>query len=89
MAMRTRTAARQVIHSSYPYGEGPNPVSEDDQGVIKILSEVRAGLYESDKESDAGACGEVHRTQAVLRAALIKDIAGGRQADPDMTLSKR
>jgi hypothetical protein len=29
-----------------------------DQGVIKVLTEVRAGLYASDKESDAGGLGK-------------------------------
>ena len=59
-----------------------------DQGVIRVLTEVRAGLYESDKESDAGASGEARRAQAVHRAARIKDIAEGRQADPDMTFEQ-
>jgi hypothetical protein len=59
-----------------------------DQGVIKVLSELRAGLYESDKESDAGASGEARRRQAVHGAARIKDIAEGRQADPDMTFEQ-
>lgn len=59
-----------------------------DQGVIKALSALREGLYESDRESEAGASGEVRRTLAVVRAAAFKDLAEGRQADPDMTFEQ-
>jgi hypothetical protein len=59
-----------------------------DQGVIKVLTEVRGGLYASDKKEVTGESGEVVRVQAVLRAANIKNIAEGRQADPDMTLEQ-
>ena len=60
-----------------------------DQGVIKVLTEVRAGLYASDKREEVtGESGEVPRAQAVLRAANLKNIAEGRQADPDITLEQ-
>jgi len=59
-----------------------------DQGVIKVLTELRGGLYTSDEREDAGESGEARRTQAVVIAADLKNIAEGRQADPDMTLEQ-
>jgi hypothetical protein len=43
-----------------------------DQGVIKVLTSVRAGLYASDKMEVAGESGEARRDQAVRIAANRK-----------------
>jgi hypothetical protein len=80
--------SRQVQKQQEDIAERMSYLPPYDQGVIRVLTEVRAGLYESDKESDAGASGEGRRIQAVLRAATIKDIAEGRQADPDITFEQ-
>ena len=79
---------RQVQRQQKDIAERMSYLPLYDQGVIKVLTEVRAGLYASDEREDAGESGEVQRAQAVVIAANIKNIAEGRQADPDMTFEQ-
>jgi hypothetical protein len=59
-----------------------------EQGVLDRLMELRAGLYESDRQEDRGESGEGHRVRSVILAAKLKDISEGRHADPDMTVEQ-
>jgi hypothetical protein len=59
-----------------------------EQGVLDRLMELRAGLYESDRQEERGESGEGHRVRSVILAAKLKDISEGRHADPDMTVEQ-
>jgi hypothetical protein len=59
-----------------------------EQGVLDRLMELRAGLYESDRQEERGESGEGHRVRSVIQAAKLKDISEGRHADPDMTVEQ-
>ena len=56
--------------------------------ALERLTELRAGLYNSDNFEDQGESGERHRVQAVLIAAGLKDVSEGRLADPEMTIGQ-
>ena len=59
-----------------------------EQGVLNRLMELRAGLYESDRQEERGESGEGHRVRCVILAAKLKDISEGRHGDPDMTVEQ-
>ena len=46
---------------------------EADRRIVSVLSELRAGLYESDKSERRGDPSQWHRDKYVIGAALIKD----------------
>jgi len=47
---------------------------EADQHIVEVLSELRAGLYESDlSEQRRGDPAQLHRAKCVIYASLIKD----------------
>ena len=54
--------------------------------ALERLTELRAGLYNSDNVEEQGESGESHRVQAALIAAGLKDVSEGRLADPEMLL---
>jgi len=56
--------------------------------ALERLTELRAGLYNSDGVEEQGESGERHRVQAVLIAAGLKDVSEGRLADPEMTVGQ-
>ena len=56
--------------------------------ALERLTELRAGLYNSDKVEEQGESGERHRVQAALIAAALKDVSEGRLADPEMTVEQ-
>ena len=56
--------------------------------ALERLTELRAGLYNSDDVEEQGESGERHRVQAVLVAAGLKDVSEGRLADPEMTVEQ-
>ena len=56
--------------------------------ALERLTELRAGLYNSDDVEEQGESGERHRVQAVLIAAGLKDVSEGRLADPEMTVEQ-
>jgi hypothetical protein len=51
--------------------------------ALERLTELRAGLYNSDNVEEQGESGESHRVQAAL-----KDVSEGRLADPEMTVEQ-
>ena len=59
-----------------------------EQGVLNRLMELRAGLYESDRQEERGESGEGHRVRSVILAAKLKDISEGGHGDPDMTVEQ-
>jgi hypothetical protein len=56
--------------------------------ALERLTELRAGLYNSDDVEEQGESGERHRVQAALIAAGLKDVSEGRLADPEMTIGQ-
>ena len=56
--------------------------------ALERLTELRAGLYNSDNVEEQGESGERHRVQAALIAAGLKDVSEGRLADPEMTIGQ-
>ena len=46
---------------------------EADRHTVEVLTELRAGLYESDSSERRGDPSQWHRDECVIRAALIKD----------------
>jgi hypothetical protein len=46
---------------------------EKDQHIVNVLSELRAGLYESDLSERRGEPSQPHRDKCVIVAWLIKD----------------
>ncbi len=61
---------------------------EFDQNIINRLTELRAGLYDSDAVERRGESGESKRTKSVIYAAMFKDRDQHRQIDPSMTLEQ-
>jgi hypothetical protein len=59
-----------------------------DEHVLDRLKLLRAALYQSDRTESRGQSGERHRVESVIRAAMLKDRAEGRQIDPNMTLEQ-
>lgn len=60
----------------------------DDQHAINIVTELRAGLYNSDFVERRGEPGEAYRNKCVITAAAIKDRDKGRRIGLDMTLGQ-
>jgi hypothetical protein len=48
-------------------------LAEADRRIVDVLSELRAGLYESDSSERRGAPSQWHRDKCVIGASLIKD----------------
>jgi hypothetical protein len=48
-------------------------LAEADRHIVDVLSELRAGLYESDLSERRGDPSQWHRDKHVIGAALIKD----------------
>ena len=46
---------------------------EADQHIVNVLTELRAGLYESDKSDRWEGPAQLHRDKCVIYASLIKD----------------
>jgi len=60
----------------------------NERHALERLTELRAGLYNSDGVEEQGESGESHRVQAALIAAGLKDVSEGRLADPEMTVEQ-
>ena len=48
-------------------------LAEADRRIVDVLSELRAGLYESDLSERRGDPSQWHRDKSVIGASLIKD----------------
>ena len=46
---------------------------EADQHIVNVLSELRAGLYESDLLERRGGPAQLHRAKCVIYTSVIKD----------------
>lgn len=58
-------------------------LAEADRRIVSVLSELRAGLYESDKSERRGdPSSQWHRDKYVIGAALIKDPDERGEGDP-------
>jgi hypothetical protein len=55
---------------------------EADQHIVEVLSELRAGLYESDFSERRGDTSGWHRDKGVIAASLIKDLEERSKGDP-------
>jgi hypothetical protein len=55
---------------------------EADRRSVDVLSELRAGLYESDSSERRGGPPQWHRDKCVIYAALIKDPDRRGEGDP-------
>jgi hypothetical protein len=55
---------------------------EADRHTVEVLSELRAGLYESDSSERRGDPSQWHRDECVIRAALVKDRDERGTGDP-------
>jgi hypothetical protein len=56
---------------------------EADRRIVDVLSELRAGLHESDESERRGDPSQWHRDKCVIYAALIKDPdERGGEGDP-------
>jgi hypothetical protein len=55
---------------------------EADQHIVNVLSELRAGLYESDLSERRGEPSQWHRDKCVIDASLIKDRNERGEGDP-------
>jgi hypothetical protein len=53
-----------------------------DRHTLEVLSELRAGLYESDSSEQRGEPSQRHRDRCVIYAALIKDPDERGEGDP-------
>jgi hypothetical protein len=59
--------------------DGMDRLPEADRRIVEVLSELRAGLYESDLSERRGDPSQLHRDKSVIDASLIKDRdEGGR-----------
>ena len=57
-------------------------LAEADRRIVGVLSELRAGLYESDESERRGDPSQWHRDKYVIGASLIKDPDGRGGGDP-------
>lgn len=58
-------------------------LAEADRYIVNVLSELRAGLYESDSSERRGDPSQWHRDKCVIGASLIKDPdERGGEGDP-------
>jgi hypothetical protein len=55
---------------------------EADRRIVDVLSELRAGLYESDSSERRGDPSQWHRDKSVIGAAFIKDPDERGEGDP-------
>ena len=55
---------------------------EADQHIVNVLSELRAGLHESDLSERRGDPSQWHRDKCVIGASLIKDPDERGEGDP-------
>jgi hypothetical protein len=55
---------------------------EADQRILHVLTELREGLYESDKSERRGDAAHLHRGRCVIRASIIKDRHKRGEGDP-------
>jgi hypothetical protein len=55
---------------------------EAGQHAINLLTELRAGLYQSDYSELRGEPAQPHRNRCVINAAMIKDRDERRQGKP-------
>jgi hypothetical protein len=51
---------------------------------VNVLSELRAGLYESDLSERRGDRAQLHRDKCVIDASLIKDRDERGEGNPQM-----
>ena len=59
---------------------------EADRRSVDVLSELRAGLYESDSSERRGEPAQWHRDKCVIGASLIKDQDKRGEGDPLPTI---
>ena len=57
-------------------------LAEADRRIVDVISELRAGLHESDLSERRGDRSQWHRDKCVIGAALIKDPDERGEGDP-------
>ena len=57
-------------------------LAEADRHIVEMLTELRAGLYESDSSERRVAPSQVNRDKCVIGASLIKNRDKRRKGDP-------
>ena len=57
-------------------------LAEADRRIVDVLSELRAGLHESDSSERRGAPSQWHRDKCVIGASFIKDPNERGEGDP-------
>jgi hypothetical protein len=62
--------------------DGMDRLPEADRRIVDVLSELRAGLYESDLSERRGDPSQWHRDKYVIGASLIKDREKRGEGDP-------
>jgi hypothetical protein len=62
--------------------DGMDRLPEADRRIVEVLSELRAGLYESDLSERRGDPSQLHRDKSVIHASLIKDRDEGGRGNP-------
>ena len=62
--------------------DGMDRLPEADRRIVDVLSELRAGLYESDLSERRGDPSQWHRDKYVIGASLIKDPNERGEGDP-------
>ena len=62
--------------------DGMDRLPEADRRIVDVLSELRAGLYESDSSERRGDPSQWHRDKYVIGASLIKDPDERGEGDP-------
>jgi hypothetical protein len=62
--------------------DGIDRLPEADRRIVEVLSELRAGLYESDVSERRGGPSQWHRDKYVIGASLIKDPDERGEGDP-------
>ena len=62
--------------------DGMDRLPETDRRIVEVLSELRAGLHESDLSERRGDPSQWHRDKHVIGASLIKDPGERGEGDP-------
>jgi hypothetical protein len=62
--------------------DGMDRLPQADRRIVDVLSELRAGLYESDLSERRGDPSQWHREKYVIGASLIKDPDERGEGDP-------